>query len=85
MGNNTIPFADGRYKLPEPYFLTPGRKVTFGIFARFGSMSEIGENIVINLPSSADVVVELRMRTKNLVVEAETVVKAVHEVVKNSG
>ncbi|WP_207063569.1 hypothetical protein [Motiliproteus sp. SC1-56] len=84
-GNIPIPFEDGRYILPETYLLTPGRKATFGVFASFGGMSEIGDNVVINLPNSPDVVMEFRMRTKTLVVEAESVVKAVHEVVKNSG
>ncbi len=84
-GGEAIPFDKGRYKLPEPYLLTPGRKATFGVFTSFGAMSEIGDNVVITLPSSPDVVMEFKMRTRTQVVEAEGVVKAVHEVVKNSG
>lgn len=84
-GNIPIPFEDSSYTLPERFPLTPGRKATFGVFASFGQMNEIGDNIVINLPNSPDVVIELTMRTKTLQVEAEGVVKAVHEVVKNSG
>ena len=84
-GGTPIGFDGGSYFLPETYLLTPGRKATLGVFVRFGAMSEIGDNVVIVLPSSPDVALSFRMRTRTETLESEDVKTAVNTVVENSG